>query len=120
MNDRGVKEITGPIPLAVAVEKGAIQGVSADRGSTRMVVAGDSFFLANGAIESEANYDFANLAVNWLLDREHLQAIGPRPVHEYRIAMTESQVRSVRWILLGGMPGGVLLLGALVWLRRRN
>jgi LPXTG-motif cell wall-anchored protein len=34
--------------------------------------------------------------------------------------MTESQMRKARWILLGGMPGAVLLLGALVWLRRRN
>jgi len=36
VNSRGVKEITGAIPLVVAVEKGAIQGVGADRGSTRM------------------------------------------------------------------------------------
>jgi ABC-type uncharacterized transport system involved in gliding motility auxiliary subunit len=119
-DSRGAREITGTVPLVVAVEKGAIQGVSPDRGSTRMVVAGDSFFLANGAIESEANHDFANLAVSWLLDRTQLLAIGPRPVHEYKIAMTESQMRKARWILLGGMPGAVLLLGALVWLRRRN
>jgi ABC-type uncharacterized transport system involved in gliding motility auxiliary subunit len=120
VNSRSVKEITGAIPLVVAVEKGAIQGVGADRGSTRMVVAGDSFFLANGAIEFEANHDFASLAVSWLLDRAQLLAIGPRPVHEYKIVMTESQMRNVRWILLGGMPGAVLLLGVLMWLRRRK
>ena len=110
----------GRVPLAVAVEKGAIPGVAADRGSTRMVVVGDSFFLANAPIELDANRDFANLAVNWLLDRSQLLAIGPRPVREYKIAMTQSQMTAARWILLAGMPGGVLTLGLLVWLRRRN
>jgi hypothetical protein len=26
----------------------------------------------------------------------------------------------LRWLFLGGLPGGVLLLGGLVWLRRRS
>src|SRR5436190_8902065 len=34
-------------PVAVAVEKGAPPGVVTERGSTRMIVVGDSFFLAN-------------------------------------------------------------------------
>src|SRR6266404_187946 len=117
------REANGPrgvIPLVVAVEKGAIPGVAADRGSSRMVVVGDSFFLANGNIDWDANRDFANLAVNWLLDRAQLLDIGPRPIREYRISMTRSQMMAVRWILLAGMPGSVLALGLLVWLRRRH
>ena len=110
----------GAIPLMVAVEKGAIPGVAADRGSTRMVVVGDSFFLANGYIDFDANRDFANLAVNWLLDRSQLMDIQPRPIRQYTISMTQSQMMAARWILLAGMPGSVLLLGLLVWLRRRH
>jgi hypothetical protein len=108
-------------PLAVAVEKGAPPGVVTERGSTRMIVVGDSFFLANGAIDLYANSDFARLAVNWLLDRPQLlEGIGPQPVHEFRIAMTQTQLQTVRWILLAAMPGAILLLGGLVWLRRRK
>jgi len=54
------------------------------------------------------------------LDRSQLLAIGPRPIRQYRISMTQSQMTAARWILLAGMPGGVLLLGLLVWLRRRH
>ena len=43
----------------VAVEKGAIKDVITERGSTRMVVVGDSLFLANHQIDSAANRDFA-------------------------------------------------------------
>jgi LPXTG-motif cell wall-anchored protein len=34
--------------------------------------------------------------------------------------MTKSQLQSAQFILLGGMPGAVLLLGGMVWLRRRR
>ncbi len=108
-------------PLAVAAEKAGPRGVATERGSMRMVVIGDSFFLANTAIELYANRDFAELAINWLLDRsELLEGVGPRPVQEFRISMTKAQLQSVQWILLGAMPGAILALGGLVWLRRRK
>jgi LPXTG-motif cell wall-anchored protein len=34
--------------------------------------------------------------------------------------MTDSQTNAVRWLFLAGMPGAVLFLGGLVWLRRRS
>src|SRR5262249_46278934 len=61
-----------PYPVAVAVEKGAIKGVLTERGTTRMIVVGDSIFLANRQLDSAANRDFAEFAVNWLLDRTQL------------------------------------------------
>jgi len=110
----------GAVPLMVAVEKGTIPGVAADTGSTRLVVVGDSLFLVNAIIEFDANRDFESLAVNWLLDRVQLLAIGPRPIHEYKISLTQSQMSGARWILMGAMPGAVLLVGLLVWARRRK
>jgi LPXTG-motif cell wall-anchored protein len=59
--------------------------------------------------------------VNWLLERNALlEGVGPQPVNEYRLVMTDGQMRSAKWILLVGMPGGVLLIGGLIWLRRRK
>lgn len=108
-------------PLMVAVEKGAIKGVVTERGTTRIVVTGDSIFLGNHYIDSAANRDFARYAVNWLLDRpELLEGLPPRPINEYRLSMTHSQQQNAEWLLLGGMPASVLVLGSLVWLRRRR
>jgi gliding motility-associatede transport system auxiliary component len=108
-------------PLMVAVEKGNVKGVITERGTTRMVVVGDSNFLANQMIDSAANRDFAGFAVNWLLDRPQLvEGIGARAINEYRLVMTNSQLHSAQWILLGGMPGAILVLGSVVWLRRRS
>jgi hypothetical protein len=108
-------------PLIVAVEQKAVPGVASTRGITRMIVVGDSFFLNNKYIESLANRDFAGYAVNWLLDRTVLlNGIGPRPVTEFRLTMTETQQRNVRWLLLGALPGAILLFGGIVWFVRRK
>lgn len=111
----------GRFPLMVAVEKGAIKDVITERGTTRMVVVGDSIFLVNRQIDSGANKDFAAFAVNWLLDQSQLlQNLEPRPIAEYRLVMSGAQLQSAEWLLLAGMPGVVLVFGSLVWLRRRR
>lgn len=111
-------------PLIAAVEQKSVAGVVTPRGTLRMVVAGDSMFLNNQVIEGGlggANRDFLANAVNWLLDRPNLlQGIGPRPLTEFRLALTKTQQREVNWLLIGALPGAVLLLGALVWLVRRK
>ena len=111
-------------PLLAAVEQGVIQGVNSPRGGgTRIVVAGDSDFLDDQVIDSWAgNHYFAGLALNWLLERPQilLHGLGPQPIQEYTLYMTRAQLRALQWLFLAGMPGAVLALGGLVWLRRRN
>lgn len=108
------------IPLAVAAEKGGVAGVTAGRGNGRVVVIGDVTLFANQVLRGYGNYQFAELTVSWLLDRSQLLAIGPKPIAEYRLELTPRQARVLRWLLLGGLPGGVLGLGVLVWSRRRS
>jgi len=119
MNERGLPPRS--YPLMVAVEQSEVKGVAAAHSGARMVVTGDSLFLDNQLIDNAANRDFAGYAVNWLLDRPTLlKGVGPRPVVEFRLIMTRQQQNQVRWLLLGALPGGVLALGGLVWLRRRK
>jgi hypothetical protein len=108
-------------PLMVAVEQKPVAGVANARGTTRILVVGDSFAFGNQSIQSADNSPFIGYAANWLLDRTTLlKGIGPRPVTEFRLLMTRTQQREVRWLLLGALPGAVLLFGCLVWLARRK
>jgi ABC-type uncharacterized transport system involved in gliding motility auxiliary subunit len=111
--NKGSVEREGKIPL-IAAKLHANDG----QPSARLVVAGDSLFLGNSAIEAGANRDFASLAVNWLLEREHLLAIAPRTVTEYRIELSRAEMTSVTWLLLLVLPGGTLGLGLLWWRRQ--
>ena len=119
MNQRGVPPHS--YPLMAAVEQNEVKGLANTHGGCRMVVVGDSLFLDNQLINNAANSDFVSYAANWLLDRPALlKGIGPRPVVEFRLVMTRQQQHQIRWLLLGALPCSVLMLGGLVWLRRRK
>jgi len=108
-------------PLACASEQKPLAGTINPRGNARLIVVGDSVFLGNTLIEAGGNRDFLNSSLNWLLDRSQLIAgIGPRPVTEFRLTITQKQQQQLRWLLLGALPGGILLLGWLVWFIRRK
>ena len=118
-NDRA--EAPRSYPLACAVEQKPVAGVASLRGNTRLIVAGDAVFLGNYYIEAGGNRDFLNAAVNWLLDRPQLlEGIGPRPVTEFRLLLSRQQHQQIRWLLLGALPGAVLVFGWLVWFARRK
>jgi hypothetical protein len=104
--------------LIAAIEQGVINGL----GGTRIVVAGDSDFLDDQMISQAANHYFASQTLDWLLQRPSplRGGIGPRPIKEYQLFMTRSQTTQLRWVFLAAMPGSVLFLGGLVWLRRRT
>jgi ABC-2 type transport system permease protein len=109
---------SGPKPLMAVVEK-SIAGLQ--RGSTRILVLGDSTLWGNEFIKADANRDFAATCANWLVNQSVLlSGIQPRQLKSYKVTLTQAQMRSVQWILLAGMPGAALFLGFLVWLRRRR
>jgi hypothetical protein len=114
-----------PVPrtfsLACAVEQKPVAGVVNPRGNTRLIVTGDSIFLGNKYIEAGGNRDFLNAAVNWLVERPQLvEGVGPRAITEFRLLLTAQQQYQLRWLLLGVLPGGVLVIGWLIWFVRRK
>jgi hypothetical protein len=59
-------------------------------------------------------------ALNWLLQREQLAAVGPKTPEEFRLDMTPAQSRAVYVLAIAGLPLGVAGLGVVVWARRRK
>jgi hypothetical protein len=121
--NKGVAELDqqGAIPIAIAVEKGGIQGVAADKGATRIVVVGSSMMFANAPLSWAGNYDFASVSINWLLNQDKfLTEIPPRAISEYTLSITNQQMRMLQWMFLGIAPTVAMLLGVIVWLKRRS
>jgi hypothetical protein len=110
----------GPIPVAVAVTKGSGDNVALR--PTRLVVVGDSVWVGNGALAagSGANADLFMNALNWLIERDTVLAIGPRRPQVWSLDLDRSQLRLVYGLVVGAIPGLFAVLGALVWLRRRR
>lgn len=108
----------GPVPVAVAVEKGGRSPDAIKVRPTRIVVMGDSAFLANENIAG-GNADFFLNAVHWMLDRPELLAIPSRVNKDVQLSLTAPQVRSIGWTVLLGLPALVLAVGWIVAWRRR-
>jgi len=107
----------GPVPIAVAVERGLTSSVNAEIRPTRLVVMGDSDFAANGASCGANEEIFAN-AINWLLERDALVTVGPKSYGTQPLIMDQRQTTSVFMALVIIIPALVALLGIVVWLRR--
>ncbi|MGO9528704.1 MAG: GldG family protein [Verrucomicrobiia bacterium] len=112
-------DIAGPLPLAVAVETSKPQGVDVDIGVTRMVVVGTSRFVDNSDLAG-GNLDFFMNSLNWLLQREQLVAVSPKTPEEFRLDMSPHQQMAVYFLVMGGMPLAVAIIGLMVWLGRRK
>lgn len=109
----------GPVPVAVAMERGAAPALDVRIRPTRAVVFGDSDFVCNGAMAG-GGLDFFMSALNWVLEREELLAIAPKTIVESRLILNRHDLRELFWILVPGLPLAVALAGLLVWLRRRR
>ena len=111
-------EIPGPVPVAVAIERGPVPGVHVQIRPTRLVVIGDSAFASNGGLMG-ANADLLMNSVNWLLDREERLAISPKTYENLRLVMDAHQLRNLFWAVGVFLPGLVAALGlGVVWRRR--
>jgi len=118
--DEDSADLRGSFSLAVAVERGATQNVlDVQIHPSRMVVFGDSDFVANGALTG-GDQDLFMSALNWLLDREELMAISPKPIEEIKINLTRKQLRKLFWINVLCLPFLAVVVGLLVWFRRRK
>lgn len=111
----------GPVPVVLAVELGTVSPIDLQLRPTRLVVAGDSYFVSNGALQSGVggNLDFFMGALNWLLEREALMAIAPKDPQRVTLDMNRDQLRLLLAVLAAGIPGVMAALGVLVWVKRR-
>lgn len=106
------------ISMGVAVEKGA-EGLDVQIRPSRLVVIGDSDFVSNAGLTG-GDQDVFMGALNWLLEREELIGIAPKPVQKVKLLMTRAQLNILFWIALLAVPGLFAVSGFLVWLRRRS
>lgn len=113
-------DIDGPVPLGAVSERtaGTRLGVSIPGG--RLVVIGTGALATNAQIDNGGNKMFLLNTINWLIDRDVMLNIPPRPISEFRLKATPPDLAIVgkKFLLF---PAGFALLGFIVFYwRRRN
>jgi len=115
------REKEGPFTVAVALEKGAMQGVKVD--TARMIVVGNSGFLTDGGLQQfDMGLEFGLNGVNWLLNREQGAGVGipPKEKKLVSLALDEAKLRKLAYAVVLGLPGIVAAFGVLSWMQRRR
>lgn len=86
----------------------------------RVVVVGDSDFMLNAFVGHAANLDLATNIFNWLAaDDDLLQVkVSSAPDTEFDLGETASVALAGFFLLI--LPVGLLLVGMIIWLRRRK
>jgi ABC-type uncharacterized transport system involved in gliding motility auxiliary subunit len=113
--DKDPKDTQPPVPLGVAAES----ATDKDKG-WRIVAIGNSAFLTGAEIANAGNLNLGLNAVNWLVKREQALGIAPREPEQVQLFLNASQMSSIALITLLLMPAAAIVLGVVVWLRRRR
>ena len=113
----------GPLEIAVVIERDLALGGEGAKHKARMVIFGDSDFATDGVLGSVqgsiGNADLFLNAVSWLAEEEELISIRPEPPRERTITVTGPEIRLVLYTCAILLPLTVLIVGGVIWWRRR-
>ena len=105
----------GPLPLALAMSR------QVDNNLQRVVVIGDSDFIANGYIGFGANFALALNIFNWLTEDDSLIAISHHAAPDRHLELRDKDIITLALILLVLIPGALIATGIFLhWLRNRH
>ena len=105
------KDAKGPLVIAVAAENSQTKA--------RLVVFGNSSFAINAMSRQPGNFDLFLNAANWLAEQESQLNIRPKPFETRQLVPSLRMTIQVFGISIILMPLAVLVVGAIVWWRRR-
>ena len=116
--ENGDKE--GPVPIALALERATGNGSRAAGSMQRIIVTGDSDFLANSYIGAGANMDLGMNMFNWLAGDDKLIAIEPKNAPDLQLQLNDTEILLIGVGFLVVLPVGLVMAGIFIWLRRRK
>ncbi len=109
------KDVKGPVPLAVAAESSP-----PGKPKSRVVAFGDADFASMGGMSNGANIYLVSAAINWVLERESLVAIPPKPADQVSLNLSRGDIARMTIIALLLLPLAAVGLGLAVWVKRRR
>ena len=113
------EERLGPFPVVVAVEASGTIDETLRHPTTKIVVFGDSDFAKNKFFSSSDNADLFLNSVNWLAGDYDLISIRPKVFPFRELVVTTRERDFIKWSSWFVPPMIMLIIGAVVWWRRR-
>ena len=113
-------DIEGPVGIIIALDREITNEIDTAKTMQRIVVAGDSDFIANSYIGAGANLSLGMNIFNWLAGDDDLISIEPRKAPDTQLELDDTEVMMIGLGYFILLPAGLVLTGVIIWLRRRN
>ncbi|MDG2487238.1 MAG: Gldg family protein [Roseibacillus sp.] len=115
----GTAPLPGPHYLAASVSRGNERNEQTAESTSRMIIVANKDFLRPRSRQKE-HIDFLRNTSNWLIGREELSGIGPKPIRYYKLLLSSQKVSFVNKLNLFFAPGLFLLISLSIWNARRS
>lgn len=112
-------DIPPPVGVVAVAERAAGLRMNLKLPGGRMLVAGSGALAGNALIDNNNNAFFLLNTINWMLDRDQLLNIPPRPLPDYKLDATWPDLKRVGW-RFAIIPAVIALLGLCVYFWRHN
>lgn len=116
-------DIAGPIPIILALERNLAktnEDPSSTKPTQRIIVAGDSDFLANNYLGVGANLKLGTNIINWLTQDDKLIAIDTKGSTDTQLQLTDNAILLIGFGFLIALPAGLTITGFIIWFKRRR
>jgi hypothetical protein len=115
--DASKGEIPGPLDLGFALTR---LSPSPAKREQRAVVIGDGDFLSNAFLGNGGNREFGQRVFDWLLQDDSLIEIADKGAPDRQLALSQNALSVIGFAFLIGLPGFLLVAGAIIHWRRRR
>jgi ABC-type uncharacterized transport system involved in gliding motility auxiliary subunit len=113
-------DVEGPVSIILALEKMMADDTNTDKASQRIIVTGDSDFVANNYIGVGANLALGMNIFTWLSGDDDLIAIEPKRAPDTKLQLDDTELMLIGIGFFIALPASLVLAGIVIWLRRRN
>ncbi len=110
-------DISGPIPIAYAVLK---SNGAWGRQDARLVLMGNSTFISDAYLDTQANRDFFMNAIGWLQGSRELENISPKLLQADKLIIRGDSFMRLTFIVVLALPLTAFIGALLMWAGRRN
>lgn len=86
----------------------------------RLVVFGDVNFATNEYVENPGNADLFRNSISWLAKKETQLGISAKPPDFRKATINPIQMKVIFWVSIAGIPVIPIVVGSLVWWKRRR
>ncbi|VAW63752.1 hypothetical protein MNBD_GAMMA08-326 [hydrothermal vent metagenome] len=112
------KDMRGPLSIGIAQQR---QIKTAEQNtSQRVVVIGDTNFIANNNLGHGANLDFILNTFNWLTNNNQLISIAPKNAPDLKLNLSAPAAAVLALTFLIALPLLFFVSGAVIWFKRNK